>query len=139
MPSVPGELLSGKRILLDILQQRMQRGCFRDSHAQMPPSLLRGFSAPWEIDLVKAYRENCDAAKQQAYLHTSYLFTQVFTTVSGESEAFFAQLKLAEQGSQESGDVMLQCGSNRDRLLPCEMPAEKRIERCEQSDSERND
>jgi uncharacterized protein DUF4231 len=65
---------------------------------------LEHYIACWELDLVKAYRESYDAAKQQAYLHTSYLFTQVFTTVSGESEAFFAQLKLPEQGSQESRD-----------------------------------
>jgi hypothetical protein len=64
---------------------------------------LEHYIACWEIDLVKAYRESYDAAKQQAYNHTSYLFTQVFTTVSGESEAFFAQLKLPEQGSQSGG------------------------------------
>jgi hypothetical protein len=54
---------------------------------------LEHYIACWEIDLAKAYREDYDAAKRDAYLATSYLFTQALATRSAESEAFFAQLK----------------------------------------------
>lgn len=54
---------------------------------------LEHYLACWEIDLAKAYREDYDKAKQDAYLATSYLFTQALATRSAESEAFFAQLK----------------------------------------------
>jgi hypothetical protein len=54
---------------------------------------LEHYIACWEIDLAKAYREDYDKAKQDAYLATSYLFTQALATRSAESETFFAQLK----------------------------------------------
>jgi len=54
---------------------------------------LKHYIACWEIDMLKAYREDYDKAKDEAYLATSHLFTMVFTTASAESETFFAQLK----------------------------------------------
>jgi len=62
---------------------------------------LEHYSACWEIDLVKASRENYDKAKHDAYLHTSYLFTQVLAVVSAESEAFFAELRPLPSESKE--------------------------------------
>jgi|GEM_PF-4854872 len=58
---------------------------------------LEHYIANWEIGMVKAFREDYDKAKQEAHDATSYLFTQVFTTISQESEAFFAQLKQPDQ------------------------------------------
>lgn len=54
---------------------------------------LEHYIANWEIDMVKASREDYAKAKEDTYLATSHLFTQVFVTVSGESQTFFAQLK----------------------------------------------
>jgi hypothetical protein len=54
---------------------------------------LRHYIACWEIDMLKASKENYDYGKEQAYNATSQLFTMVFTTVSAETQASIAQLK----------------------------------------------
>jgi hypothetical protein len=54
---------------------------------------LKHYIACWEIDMLKASKEEYDNAKIQAYNATSQLFTMVFATVTSESQAFIAQLK----------------------------------------------
>jgi hypothetical protein len=61
---------------------------------------LEHYSACWKMDLLKAEEEGYPRAKVDAYLHTSYLYTQVFAAVSAESEAFFAELKPLPQEAE---------------------------------------
>lgn len=54
---------------------------------------LKHYIACWEIDMLKASKEDYDYGKERAYNATSQLFTMVFTTVSAETQASIAQLK----------------------------------------------
>ena len=66
---------------------------------------LKHYIACWEIDMLKAYREDYDKAKVDAYLYTSHLFTMVFATVGTESQTFFAQLKPPPSSGGEKGTL----------------------------------
>lgn len=64
---------------------------------------LKHYIACWEIDMLRAYREDYDRAKVDAYLATSQLFTMVFTTVGAESQTFFATLKPPHDEGEAGG------------------------------------
>lgn len=64
---------------------------------------LEHYIANWEIGMLKAKQQKNDDVAA-AHDVTSYLFTQVFATVSSESEALFQELKSPKQPSSGAAE-----------------------------------